>query len=147
MPVTTDLRCSSRARDQQVDPIGAARRCGGLLPLEPLPWPRDVSEIAEKAPVAIAARSAGCRVQAVVPTPGGSRSRSLLAGEEAGDGTVTLSVGMGEGQRTCGGRVAVERTLPPPNGGVVVSHNDKTADELAVTELYELPRSQEVQRP
>jgi hypothetical protein len=308
MTVPTDLRCSSWARDQKVDPIGSAGCYDGFLLVEwPLPWPRDVSEIAELAPVAAAAKSAGCRVQAIVPTSGRSGSRvvlyrwdpdrgrfdgieadaqgdpaatalSLLAGEaptgsreiagtdllicghgrrdrccgsmgtalsmeasetgrlatdvrvwrtshtgghrfaptaivlpegtcwgyldatalagivsrsepvrsyvhqyrgctglsspavqaveravlgeigwdlldrprsgkEAGDGTVTLAVGMGEERRTWRGRVVVKRTLPVPNCGVAFSNNDKTDDELAVTELHELPRSQEVQSP
>ena len=69
------------------------------------------------------------------------------SGKEAGDGTVTLAVGMGEERRTWRGRVVVKRTLPVPNCGVAVSNNDKTDDELAVTELHELPRSQEVQSP
>jgi hypothetical protein len=307
MTVTMDLRCSSWARDQQVDPIGTAGCYNGFLLVEwPLPWPRDVSEIPELTPVAIAAKAAGCRVQAVVRAPGRSGSRVVLytwdpdrgrfggieaeaqgdpaatalstlagnrspgsreiagtdllicghgrrdrccgsmgtalqaeasrpgqlaenvrvwrtshtgghrfaptaivlpegtawgyldasalsgivsradpvstyvhqyrgcagmsspavqaveravlgeigwdlldrprSGEEAGDGTVTLVVGTGEGQRTWRGLVVVKRTLPVPNCGVPVSDNDKTDDELAVTELHELPRSREVER-
>jgi hypothetical protein len=68
------------------------------------------------------------------------------SGEET-DGTVTLSVGMGEGRRTWRCRVGVNRTLAVPNCGVSVSDTDKSDDKLAVTELHELPRSQEVQSP
>jgi hypothetical protein len=89
-------------------------------------------------------------VQAVERAVLGENGWDLLdrprSGEEAGDGTDTLAVGTGEGRRTWRGQVVVERALPIPNCGLAVSHNGKTDDELAVTELHELPRSQEVQR-
>ena len=65
-PAATDLRCSTWTRDNSVDPIGTAGSYAGFVLFEwPLPWPHDVSEIAEIEPVAAVARAAGHRLQAV----------------------------------------------------------------------------------
>jgi hypothetical protein len=63
--MTNDLRCSPWTRAQGVDPIGTATPFDALLLVEwPLPWPRDVSEIAALAPAAADGRAS---VMAVVP--------------------------------------------------------------------------------
>lgn len=63
-----DLRCSTWTRSNDVDPIGTAGSYSGFLLVDwPLPWPRDVSEIADLGRVASEAKSRGVRVQAVVP--------------------------------------------------------------------------------
>ena len=68
--MASDLRCSTWTRQEGVDPIGSAGSYSGYLLVEwPLPWPRDVSEIPELAPVAAAAKEAGHRLQALVPVP------------------------------------------------------------------------------
>lgn len=64
--VDEDLRCSSWTRANRVDPIGSAGSYQGILLVEwPLPWPQDVSAIADLAPVAEAARAVNTRLQAV----------------------------------------------------------------------------------
>jgi hypothetical protein len=66
--------CSAWAREQGLDPIGTAGCYRGYLLFEwPLPWPRDLSEDALLAPIAAAARSAGLRLQGLVPKANGQR--------------------------------------------------------------------------
>ena len=68
--MASDQRCSTWTRQEGVDPIGSAGSYSGYLLIEwPLPWPRDVSEIPELAPVAAAVKEAGHRLQALVPAP------------------------------------------------------------------------------
>lgn len=64
------FRCSPWTRTQGVDPIGSAAPFDALVLVEwPLPWPNDVSDIAELAP---ATSVPGVRVMTVVPRPDGS---------------------------------------------------------------------------
>jgi hypothetical protein len=219
MTVPTDLRCSSWARDQEVDPVGTAgchtevagtdllirghgrrdRCCGALgtalhleaavsgrLPADVRVWRTSHTGGHPFAPTAIVLPEGTCwgyldasalsgivsrseplgsyrhqyrgctgmsspAVQAAEHAVLGEIGWDLFdrprSGGEAADGTVTLSVRMGEGRRTWRGRVVVKRTLPVPNCGVAVSDTERTDDELAVTELHELPRNQEVPTP
>ncbi len=66
--------CAQWARDHAVQPIGTAGAYAGFVLLEwPLPWPRDVGEIAELRPLAGEAAAAGLRVQLLVPDGEGDR--------------------------------------------------------------------------
>jgi hypothetical protein len=59
--------CSAWTTAQHVDPVGSAGRYEGFLLVEqPLPWPADVSEIADLVAVAKVARDANLRFQVVV---------------------------------------------------------------------------------
>lgn len=63
------LRCADWARTANADPVGTAGSHLGLLLVEwPLPWPRDVADIAELAPVYTLLKGRGIRLQLVVPT-------------------------------------------------------------------------------
>lgn len=65
LPHDPAFRCSPWTQAQGVDPIGSAARFDALLLVEwPLPWPHDVSEIAE---LAAASAVPGVRVMTVVP--------------------------------------------------------------------------------
>jgi hypothetical protein len=58
--------CSDWARSQDLSPIGSAGHYQGYLLVEqPLPWPSDISEVAELADVIELAAAAGLRVQAI----------------------------------------------------------------------------------
>jgi hypothetical protein len=60
--------CSDWARSQDLSPIGSAGHYQGYLLVEvPLPWPPDISEIAELTGVAQLALRAGLRLQAIAP--------------------------------------------------------------------------------
>jgi hypothetical protein len=60
------VRCSTWARSTALDPIGTVGSYTGYVLVEvPLPWPRDVSEMASMGRLPI---PAGHRLQAVVPT-------------------------------------------------------------------------------
>lgn len=75
---TLDLRCSAWSRQQGIDPVGTAGSYGGYLLVEwPLPWPPDLGEIDELAPLAARASSAGVRLQGLVARPG-SASRNVV---------------------------------------------------------------------
>lgn len=88
--MSTDLRCSTWTREHGVDPIGSAGSYAGFLLVEwPLPWPRDVSEIPELAPVADAARKAGFRLQALVPEPERGAARVVHYGWDRSLGRFT----------------------------------------------------------
>jgi hypothetical protein len=66
MATDTDLRCSSQARDAQLDPLGTAVSAPAFALVEvPLPWPRDVADH-PLVGVAVAGLPAGTRVQAVL---------------------------------------------------------------------------------
>ncbi|HYZ99098.1 MAG TPA: sucrase ferredoxin [Acidimicrobiales bacterium] len=61
-------RCSNFARAEDLDPVGSAGSYEGIILLEiPLPWPREITEHHALASVAPALRSAGRRVQGLVP--------------------------------------------------------------------------------
>jgi hypothetical protein len=69
-----DLRCSAVARAEGFQTVGTAGDQRGFLLVDwPLPWPADIADIAELAPVHDAARRAGVRVQAVVSHGGTAR--------------------------------------------------------------------------
>ncbi|MGO9332816.1 MAG: sucrase ferredoxin [Acidimicrobiales bacterium] len=72
------LLCSSWAREQHLDPIGTAGcyRCYMLLEW-PLPWPRDLSDDPALAPVVASVRSAGMRLQGLVPALAGGPSHVI----------------------------------------------------------------------
>ena len=62
-------RCAAWAREHHVDPIGTAGCHAGYLLLEwPLPWPQDLSEVDELAPLIAALGGTGIRLQGLVPT-------------------------------------------------------------------------------
>lgn len=64
------VRCADFARAEDLGPAGSAGTCRGVVALEtPLPWPTDVADHADLAPVAGALAAAGLRVQALVPDP------------------------------------------------------------------------------
>jgi hypothetical protein len=85
--MASDLRCSTWTRQEGVDPIGSAGCYSGYLLVEwPLPWPRDVAEIPELAPVAAAAREANHRLQALVPVPERGPRRVIHHRWDAGAG-------------------------------------------------------------
>ncbi|MGZ4681198.1 MAG: sucrase ferredoxin [Acidimicrobiales bacterium] len=70
----TGPRCADWAREVGVDPVGTAVHARGWLLLDwPLPWPRDVAEIAALEPVRAAIAGTGIRVQLMVPPPDADR--------------------------------------------------------------------------
>ncbi|HEX4245519.1 MAG TPA: sucrase ferredoxin [Acidimicrobiales bacterium] len=65
----TTLRCSEWTHQHEVDPIGTAGTYAGYLLLEwPLPWPHDLSEVPDLAPVVEALAGTGIRLQGLVAT-------------------------------------------------------------------------------
>jgi hypothetical protein len=75
----TGPRCSAWIREQEVDPIGSAGSFSGYLLLEwPLPWPRDLSEISDLAPVHAALAGSGLRLQGLVPLFGDEEARRVI---------------------------------------------------------------------
>lgn len=82
-PATTTedaaVRCSAWIREQGVDPIGTAGCYAGYLLLEwPLPWPRDLSEVPDLAPVHEAMAGTGLRLQGLVPIFGDEEARRVI---------------------------------------------------------------------
>jgi hypothetical protein len=74
--VVADLRCAAQMLAAGADPIGTAGTYDGYLMVEwPRPWPRDLSEIPELAPVreALAEHGRGIRLQGLVPIRAGTR--------------------------------------------------------------------------
>jgi hypothetical protein len=70
-----DLRCSTYARDQGVDPIGTAGSYRGYLLIEwPLPWPSDFASIPGLARATASAAALGLRVQGLVASRSSRRS-------------------------------------------------------------------------
>jgi hypothetical protein len=69
------MRCAAWRRGVGVDPIGTARVCHGVVLVEwPVPWPRDVAEVAALAEPVRVAGERGLAVQLVAdPTPGDLR--------------------------------------------------------------------------
>jgi hypothetical protein len=60
--------CSDFARAERLDPAGSAGSYEHIAVVEiPLPWPHDIADHPEVAPVADALADAGVRIQAVVP--------------------------------------------------------------------------------
>lgn len=81
----TTLRCTEVAREAGLAPLGTAGHYGGFLLVDwPLPWPADVGDIPELAPVNAAAKAAGVRVQAVAPN--GAPARVVLYRRPDGTG-------------------------------------------------------------
>ena len=73
------VRCSAWIREQGVDPIGTAGSYAGYLLLEwPLPWPRDLGEVPELAPVLEAMAGTGLRLQGLVPLFGDEEARRVI---------------------------------------------------------------------
>jgi hypothetical protein len=67
--------CSEWARSQELSPIGSAGHYAGYVLVElPLPWPPDISALAELADVVDLVNGAGLRLQAIAP-PGGAVQR------------------------------------------------------------------------
>jgi hypothetical protein len=72
-------RCSAWIREQEVDPIGSAGSYSGYLLLEwPLPWPRDLTEVPDLAPVHEALAGTGLRLQGLVPLFGDEEARRVI---------------------------------------------------------------------
>ncbi|MCU1344043.1 MAG: Sucraseferredoxin family protein [Acidimicrobiia bacterium] len=80
IPLATDtLRCAPWALAEQLDPIGTAGNQLGFLLVEwPLPWPRDIGEVPELAPVLEALSGSGIRLQGLVPAGDGDQRRLIL---------------------------------------------------------------------
>lgn len=73
------VRCAAWIREQEVDPIGTAGSYAGYLLLEwPLPWPRDIGEIPELAPIIDAMAGTGLRLQGLVPLFGDEEARRVV---------------------------------------------------------------------
>lgn len=95
------LWCSSYARAEGIDPIGTAGCYRGLLLVEvPLPWPRDVVELPELAPLAPALAAGGVRLQGLVTDRQAALRRVVAyrwpAGPAAGYVASELAVAPGE---------------------------------------------------
>jgi len=85
--VSDAVRCAQWARGESVDPVGTAGCYRGFLLLEwPLPWPRDLTEVAALAPVHEVAAAAGLRVQAVLPADGPGPARRAVLHRSVGAG-------------------------------------------------------------
>lgn len=83
LPVTITesppVRCAAWIREQEVDPIGTAGSYAGYLLIEwPLPWPRDLSEIPDLAPIIAALKGTGIRLQGLVPIFGDEEARRVV---------------------------------------------------------------------
>ncbi len=93
--------CSYWARDQRLDPIGTAGCYRGYLLVEwPLPWPRDLSDDPDLAPVVALARDAGVRLQGLAPPTADGPSHVIAYRWPANGGArferTELEVGPGE---------------------------------------------------
>jgi hypothetical protein len=61
-------RCAAWARAEGVEPIGTAGSYAGFLLVEwPRPWPKDIGDVPELAPVVAACTAADVRLQGLVP--------------------------------------------------------------------------------
>ena len=80
LDTATTLRCSEWTHQQDVDPIGTAGTYAGYLLVEwPLPWPHDLSEVPELAPLVSALAGTGIRLQGLVATwPHGPERHAIL---------------------------------------------------------------------
>lgn len=75
----TGPRCAPWVKEQGVDPVGTAGSYAGYLLVEwPLPWPHDVSEIPELAPIVSALAGTGLRLQALVPSESDATTRRVI---------------------------------------------------------------------
>jgi hypothetical protein len=74
------VRCAAWAREEGVDPIGTAGTFNGYLLVEwPLPWPPDLSEIPELAPLVARLRGTNIRLQGLVSdAPPGPDRHAIL---------------------------------------------------------------------
>ena len=73
------VRCAEWTRQQAVDPIGTAGTYSGYLLVEwPLPWPADLSDIPELAPVVEALNGTGIRLQGLVSTRRSDSGRHVI---------------------------------------------------------------------
>jgi hypothetical protein len=80
-------RCAGFARSEGLDPAGTAGSYRGVVMVDlPLPWPREITEHPALAPVASALKSAGLRVQGVVPAPAQALGRRHLVSFVRPDG-------------------------------------------------------------
>ena len=90
LDTATNLRCSAWTYQHHVDPIGTAGTYAGYLLVEwPLPWPHDLSEVPELAPLVSALAGTGIRLQGLVATwPHGPERHAILyhPGDEASKG-------------------------------------------------------------
>jgi hypothetical protein len=69
LDTATTLRCSEWTHQHHVDPIGTAGTYAGYLLVEwPLPWPHDLSEVPELAPLVSALAGTAIRLQGLVAT-------------------------------------------------------------------------------
>ena len=72
------LRCAAVARDEGLLPLGTAGHHRGYLLVDwPLPWPKDLGDVPELAPLYAALAGTGIRLQGVVPAPGDDRNLVL----------------------------------------------------------------------
>ncbi|HEX3566494.1 MAG TPA: sucrase ferredoxin [Acidimicrobiales bacterium] len=80
LDTATTLRCSEWTHQHHVDPIGTAGTYAGYLLVEwPLPWPHDLSEVPELAPLVSALAGTGIRLQGLVATfPHGPERHAIL---------------------------------------------------------------------
>ncbi|HEY2562582.1 MAG TPA: sucrase ferredoxin [Acidimicrobiales bacterium] len=80
MDTATNLKCSAWTHQHHVDPIGTAGAYAGYLLVEwPLPWPHDLSEVPELAPLVSALAGTGIRLQGLVATwPHGPERHAIL---------------------------------------------------------------------
>jgi hypothetical protein len=85
----TDLRCASWSRVANLDPVGTAGAHRGFLAVDlPLPWPADIGEHGDVAPLAPVLAGTGVRVQGRVPL-GGEARVTLYRFAGAGDPRMT----------------------------------------------------------
>lgn len=83
----SDLRCADWMRADGADPIGTAGSYAGYLLVEwPLPWPRDIGEVPELAPVVRAIEGTGVRLQGLVPERGRAERTVVLWRSGPGEG-------------------------------------------------------------
>ena len=130
-----DPRCSVRMRAAGADPVGTAGSYDGFLLVPwPLPWPHDLSEVEELAPVraALAGRPGTVRIQGTVPEAGGPWQMVLHSrgdGPFAGYHRRAIEVPAGAGDGDTGRRLAAAATALLSGGG----SSDETRDVLVCT--------------
>jgi hypothetical protein len=94
------LRCAVATRAGGVDPVGTAGTYAGYLLLEwPLPWPRDIGDVAALAAVHDALAGTGIRLQALVPP-------------DADDGARRVALFRRPDDALFGGFERIERAVP-----------------------------------